>query len=109
MSAYVHQEMSQEQATQNAAKLPMPSFDGEKEEMDVAQEFVVNRQRQMACYLMGLSDAASVKSQWKAYRRDYLERKRYYAYLKEMAAQWDANRGKYLVMVQQPDVRICPN
>lgn len=88
-------ELSNEEAESLAAKLPLPSFPSQDDEIYCAQQFVESHKKGIACIVLGLSDN-TMRKQWRAHRRRWLESERFRAWCQSVSAKWDVQRGKYL-------------
>lgn len=89
-------EMSRDEAEKAAARMPLPSFESQEDEIWHAQQFAGAHTRSVACIVLGLS-SNTLKSAWKRARRHDLESKRFRNWCEVTMARWDAARGKFLV------------
>jgi hypothetical protein len=95
-------ELSETEAAALAAKWPLPAFANQEDEIATAQDFVRSRSRGMACWLLGLS-TANLKREWREYRAQSLDMRRFSAWCAATRTQWDAQRGKYVSL--NPDAQ----
>ncbi len=93
--------MTRDEAAAAAAKLPLPKFESQEDEIFSAAYFAKDRSRHVACIVLGLSKNR-LKSEWRAYRRALLEGRRFDEWCKSASAQWDNARGKYLLFYPDP-------
>jgi hypothetical protein len=88
--------LSESEAEKAAAKLPLPSFDDEKDEIACATDWAASCKRHVACVVLGLSDN-HLRSDWRRYRKSTLEGRRFTEWKTKTSAYWDAHRGAYVV------------
>lgn len=95
-------EMTEAQLEKMAGKLPLPIL-SEQEELEMAEDFVLNNTRFLANVIVG--NQTKIKRAFNQYRKYRLESRRFHELLDSIQARKDIHRGTY--WVYSPNKDLC--